>query len=238
MKIVVMAPTYNERENIVELVQQLHENIPRALVLIVDDSSPDGTFQEVKKMMKKDKRLRLLFRDRSIKGRGWAGRDGFVKSLAMGADIVVEMDADLSHQPKYIPALVSPILQGKADVVIGSRYISGGKDMDRPLHRQLTSNLAKKYLKFVLGLKAADPTSGFRAFSKEALKKIDVHSLKARDPFTVSEILYRCYQAGLSVREVPIEFVDRTQGTSKLSLSTLLNYLGKALRLRLGLKYE
>ena len=188
--------------------------------------------------MKKDKRLHLLLRDRSIKGRGWAGRDGFVKALAMGANLVVEMDGDLSHQPKFIPALVAPLLKGEADVVIGSRYVPGGKDMDRPFHRQLTSNLAKLYLKLVLSLRAADPTSGFRAFTKTTLQTIRVETLKARDPFTVSEILFRCYRLGLRVKEVPIEFVDRTQGTSKLALPTLLKYLGKALLLRLGLGFE
>jgi dolichol-phosphate mannosyltransferase len=238
MKIIVMVPTYNERANVGTLIQRIHQSVPQAQVLIVDDSSPDGTFREVEKLAKKDRKLRLLLRDRSVKGRGWAGRDGFVKALALGADVVVEMDADLSHQPKYIPSLVKPILTGQADAVIGSRYIPGGRDMDRPFHRQMTSNFAKQYLRLVLGLKAADPTSGYRAFSKGALRKIQVGTLKARDPFTVSEILYRCYQAGLRIQEVPIVFVDRTRGTSKLGLSTLLKYLGKALRLRLGLPYE
>jgi len=229
-----MVPTYNERANVGKLVKALHESAPQAQILIVDDSSPDGTFKEVQKLMRKDKRLHLLLRDRSVKGRGWAGRDGFVKALAMGAGLVVEMDADLSHQPKFIPALLAPIQSGGAEVVIGSRYIPGGKDMDRPFHRQLTSNLAKRYLKLVLGLKAADPTSGFRAFSKDALKKIKVETLTARDPFTVSEILFRCYRSRLKVVEVPIEFIDRTSGTSKLEFGTLLKYLAKALALRWG----
>ena len=238
MKTIIMVPTYNERANVRELVKQIHKSAPRALVLIVDDSSPDGTYEEVRKMAKKDKRLRLLLRDRSVKGRGWAGRDGFLKAVGMGADIVVEMDADLSHQPKFIPALTAPLSSGRTDVVIGSRYMPGGKDMDRPFHRRLTSNLAKRYLKFVLGLKAADPTSGFRAFTRGALVAIKAETLKARDPFTVSEILYRCYRSGLRIQEVPIEFVDRTQGSSKLGLATLLKYLGKALRLRLGMDFE
>ena len=233
MKTIIVVPTYNERANLGPLVKLLHKSVPKAEVLIVDDSSPDGTYLETQKLMKKDKRLRLLLRDRSIKGRGWAGRDGFVKALSMGASIVVEMDADLSHQPKFIPALLQPILSKEADVVIGSRYIRGGKDMDRPLHRQLTSQFAKQYLKFVLGLWVKDPTSGFRAFSKEALQKIQVRSLKARDPFTVSEILFRCFRASLRVKEVPIEFIDRTQGESKLGLWTLVKYLGRALVLRL-----
>jgi len=234
LKTVIMVPTYNEKANIAELVKLLHKSVPQAQVLVVDDSSPDGTYNEVKKLMKKDKKLHLLLRDRSIKGRGWAGRDGFVKALAMGADAVVEMDADLSHQPKYIPSMLKPLAVKEADVVIGSRYMEGGKDMDRPFHRQWTSNFARYYLKFVLGLPPKDPTSGFRVFSKGALKSIKVETLTARDPFTVSEILYRCSRAKLRIKEVPIEFIDRTRGESKLQLTTLLKYLGRALLLRLG----
>ena len=232
MKITAMVPTYNERANIGALVRLIHRDAPGVQVLVVDDTSPDGTSDEVRRLAKKDKKLRLLQRDRAVKGRGWAGRDGFVRALKLGADIVVEMDADLSHQPKYIKRMTAPILAGKADVVIGSRYIPGGKDMDRPLHRQMTSNFARYYLKFVLGLGPKDPTSGFRAFSKKALKAIRVETLQARDPFTVSEILFRCTRAGLRIQESPIEFIDRTQGESKLGLSTLLKYLGRALALR------
>ena len=234
MKTIIMVPTYNERTNIGELVKLLHKSVPHAKVLVVDDTSPDGTFEEVKKLMKKDKKLHLLLRDRSIKGRGWAGRDGFVKALSMGADAVVEMDADLSHQPHFIPAMLKPLALKEADVIIGSRYMPGGKDMNRPFHRQWTSNFARYYLKFVLDLKPKDPTSGFRAFSKEALQKIKVETLRARDPFTVSEILYRCSRAKLRIKEVPIEFIDRTRGESKLQFTTLLKYLSRALLLRLG----
>jgi len=228
-----MVPTYNERSNIRELVAGLHRHAPRATVLVVDDSSPDGTYQEVRRMMARDKRLKLLLRDRSVKGRGWAGRDGFLEALRLKADAVVEMDADLSHQPKHLPALLSPVLRGRADVVLGSRYVEGGKDIDRPLHRRLVSGFARRYLKWVLGLKAKDPSTGYRVYSRGALEAISVATLQARDPFTVSEILYRCSRAGLRVVEVPIVFMDRTRGESKLGLATLLKYLGRALKLRL-----
>jgi dolichol-phosphate mannosyltransferase len=234
MKTVIVVPTYNEKANVPQLVKLLHKSVPQAQILIVDDSSPDKTYEVVRKLMKKDKKLHLLLRDRSVKGRGWAGRDGFVQALKMDADMVVEMDADLSHQPKFIPSMLEPIVKGKADVVLGSRYMEGGKDMDRPFYRQMTSGFAKYYLKFVLGLRAKDPTSGFRAYSKNALRKIRAQTLTARDPFTVSEILYRCYRAKLRVVERPIEFIDRTQGESKLGLTTLLKYLARALVLRLG----
>jgi dolichol-phosphate mannosyltransferase len=234
MKTVIVVPTYNEKANIKQLIKLIHKSVPAAQVLVVDDSSPDKTYELVLELKKRDKKLNLLLRDRSVKGRGWAGRDGFVKALAMGADVVVEMDADLSHQPKYIPALVKPIVAGEADVVLGSRYMAGGKDIDRPFYRKITSNFAKNYLKVVLGLKAQDPTSGFRAYSKNALAKIKVKTLAARDPFTVSEILYRCYRAKLKIKETPIVFIDRTQGESKLQIMTLVKYLARALVLRLG----
>ena len=233
-----MVPTYNEKANLADLVSLLHQSVPEADVLIVDDTSPDGTSEETARMAKTDLKLHLLQRDRAVKGRGWAGRDGFVKALDMGAEAVVEMDGDLSHQPKFIPALLKPLEEKQADVVLGSRYMPGGKDVDRPFHRQAVSSLAKQYLKLVLGLKAQDPTSGFRAFSRDALLKIKASTLTARDPFTVSEILFRCYRAGLTVKEVPIEFVDRTKGESKLGLSTLLKYLGRALLLRIQPRFK
>ncbi len=233
MKTIIMVPTFNERQNIGELVRLLHESVSDAEILAVDDSSPDGTYEEVQRLQKKDVKLHLLLRERSVKGRGWAGRDGFRRSLFMGADFVVEMDADLSHQPKFVPDLLAPLKSKEADVVIGSRYIPGGKDLERPFHRQLTSNFAKLYLKWILGLRVQDPTSGFRAFTREALQKIKVDSLRARDPFTISEILFRCFRAKLRIVEIPIEFVDRAKGASKLHLITLLQYLGKALALRI-----
>lgn len=234
MKTVIVVPTYNEKANIAQLIKLIHRSVPAAQVLVVDDSSPDKTYELVNSLKKKDKKLHLLLRDRSVKGRGWAGRDGFVQALKMGADVVVEMDADLSHQPKYIPSMIQLIVAGEADVVLGSRYMPGGKDIDRPFYRQMTSNFAKNYLKVVLGLKAQDPTSGFRAYSKDALNRIKVKTLTARDPFTVSEILYRCYRAKLNIKESPIVFIDRTMGESKLQLTTLLKYLARALVLRLG----
>jgi dolichol-phosphate mannosyltransferase len=238
VKTVVMVPTYNEKANLPDLVSLLHQSVPEAEILIVDDTSPDGTSEETARMAQADSRLHLLQRDRAVKGRGWAGRDGFVRALEMGAEAVVEMDGDLSHQPKFIPELLKPLQDRTADVVLGSRYIPGGKDVNRPFHRQATSALAKQYLKLVLGLRAQDPTSGFRSFSREALLKIQASTLSARDPFTVSEILFRCYRAGLRVHEVPIEFVDRAKGESKLGLSTLLKYLGRALWLRLHPRFK
>jgi dolichol-phosphate mannosyltransferase len=232
MKIVVMVPTYNETMNLPELVKRLHKNVPKALVLVVDDSSPDGTSDLVRKMAKTDKRLKLLQRPREIKGRGWAGRDGFLEAVRLKADIVVEMDADLSHPPEVVSSMIQPLEKREADAVLASRFVPGGEDQDRPWYRQWVSVAARTYLRVVLGVRAQDPTSGFRAYTRDALKRIDVQSLKARDPFTVTEILYRCHRAGLKMAEVPYSFLDRKKGESKLEPGTLLKYLARVLALR------
>jgi len=229
-----MVPTYNERENVADLVKGIHRALPRAQVLIVDDSSPDGTADEVRRLMNRDRNLRPPLRPGVQNAGGWAGGDGFLEAIRLGADVVIEMDADLSHDPVHLPSILAPLKAGGADVVLGSRFVPGGRDADRPWYRQVVSRFARQYLSWVLGFRAKDPSSGYRAFTKTALSAIRTATLASRDPFIVSEMLYRCYRAGLRVAEVPIVFVDRTRGTSKLGLSTLLKYLIKALKLRLG----
>jgi dolichol-phosphate mannosyltransferase len=234
MKTVIMVPTYNETLNLHELVERLHQSVPSAVVLIVDDSSPDGTSDLVRDMKRTDDRLELLSRPREQKGRGWAGRDGFVEAIRLGAEAVVEMDADLSHPPEVIPAMLLPLEKNEADAVIASRFVAGGADEDRSRARQWVSIGARAYLRIVLGVRTQDPTSGFRAYSRSALERIDVASLTARDPFTVTEILYRCHRAGLRIAEVPYSFVDRKKGESKLQPGTLLKYLARVVALRLA----
>jgi dolichol-phosphate mannosyltransferase len=181
-------------------------------------------------MSQKDKRVHLLLRKEN-KGRGWAGIDGFKKALEMGADYVVEMDGDHSHAPRYIPDFMRN--SDGYDIVVGSRYIAGGKDEARSFVRKMISAFARNYLAFVLGVSLADPTSGFRCFSRAALEKILPH-LKARDPFIVSEVLYYSKKAGLKFKEVPIEFMSRVAGTSKLQATTLLKYLIRVWKLKLA----
>ena len=233
MATVIVTPTYDEAMNVAELVLRIRRSVPEALILVVDDSSPDGTGDLVHEMMSSDPKLRLLRRPSDSRGRGWAGRDGMVEALRLGADAVVEMDADLSHPPELIPALLAPLAQGEADVCSASRFVPGGADQDRPWTRRCISMGARSYLRLVLGVRTQDPTSGFRAYTKAALARIDVASLKARDPFTVTEILYRCHRAGLRIKEVPFAFVDRKKGKSKLKAGMLINYLARVLKLRL-----
>lgn len=229
----LVVPTYNERENVDALVASVAAALPEAHVLFVDDSSPDGTADRVKSIQRRRPSVRLLLRPRAVRGRGWAGRDGFIEALRRGAMYVVEMDGDLSHDPSYLPGLLAPLKRGEADLVLGSRYVPGGKDLDRPWYRSLLSRIAKGFLNLVLGLRVNDPTSGYRAYTRGALERLDPGSLRARDPFCVTEILYRARRAGLRVVEAPVVFSDRKRGASKLGPGVLVPYLLRAIRLRL-----
>jgi len=230
MDIVAMVPTYNEAGNIKALTTELCA-LPLDLhVLVVDDNSPDGTGKIVDDIAKLNDKVQLLNR-MERRGRGWAGIDGFKKAMEMGASYVVEMDGDLSHAPKYISRLREALKAPGFDVAVGSRYISGGKDEHRTLIRRLVSSFARIYLSLALGIKIKDPTSGFRIFSRHALEKI-LPNLSSRDPFIVTEILYYLKKNNLSVVEVPIEFMPRGMGESKLKPATLLKYLLRVVKLR------
>jgi len=229
MKTIAVIPTYNEAGNIKHIIEHILALPLDISVLVVDDFSPDGTHEIVAKLAAHDKRVNLLNRKEN-RGRGWAGIDGFKLALELGADLIVEMDGDMSHSPKFIPAFVKAI--GDADMVIGSRYVAGGKDEQRTFVRSVISGFARGYLSLSLGLKIADPTSGFRMFKRSALEKIVPH-LKARDPFIVTEVLHYAKKYRLKIKEVPIEFMARGAGTSKLKPTTLLKYLFRVWGLKL-----
>lgn len=229
MKIIAVIPTYNEAGNIKHLIEMILALPLDMHVLVVDDFSPDGTHRIVEEMTKKDKRVNLLNRKEN-RGRGWAGIDGFRVALELGADLIVEMDGDMSHSPKFIPKFVEAL--GDADMVIGSRYVEGGRDEQRTFVRSVISGFARGYLSLALGLRIYDPTSGFRLFRRSALEKILPH-LKARDPFIVTEVLHYAKKYRLKIREVPIEFMARGAGASKLKPSTLVKYLFRVWGLKL-----
>jgi dolichol-phosphate mannosyltransferase len=229
MKTVVMVPTYNESSNIKLVIGEILNCGANADVLIVDDMSPDGTYKIVEEISKTNNKVHLLLR-KERKGRGYAGKDGFLKALDMKADYIVEMDGDGSHSPKYIPEFLKTI--ENCDVVIGSRYINGGKDEERSILRQIVSNFSRRYLSFVLGVKIQDPTSGYRMFKRSALAKFAAE-LTASDPFIVTEVLYKIKENNLKVKEYPIIFLARFPGKSKLRPVTLITYLFKVLKLKL-----
>ena len=229
MKITCIIPTYNEAENIRDLVNEILELRSDIEVLVVDDDSPDGTWKIVKEITEKNKRVHLLHRTKN-KGRGYSGRAGFRWCLDNGADAVVEMDADFSHQPKYIPALINGLRN--ADMVLGSRRVKGGKDLREGTGRKILTFLANLYIRILLGVKVKDCNSGFKVYTRDALEKINVNKLFAQGPLTVQEILYRAKLAKLKIMEVPIEFIEREIGETKLDMNRILQGYFGVLKLR------
>lgn len=225
-KTIVTVPTYNEGLNIAPLLEELlATGVPGLEVLVIDDDSPDGTWRIVDEMGRRDTRIHLL-RRLGERGRGTAGVAGFKRALDLGADHIFEMDADFSHQPRYLGAMASVLMQNEADVVIGSRYVRGGKDFDRGATRRWISTGARNYIRLVLGLTGVeDVTSGFRGFTRRALEAIEVTTLTSQGPSIVSEILFRASRRKLRMREIPIEFIDRRHGSSTLTTRILIDNL-------------
>jgi dolichol-phosphate mannosyltransferase len=222
VRALAVIPTYNEAENIEPLVQRILAQGPDVEVVIVDDGSPDRTGEIADRLAADSDRVHVIHRN-GPRGRGVAGRDGFLWAVQRGdVDCVIEMDGDLSHDPDYIPQMVEALEH--ADVVIGSRYIPGGGNVKRKWYRVLTSELAAIYTRLVLGVWGiGDPNSGYRCFRREVLAGIDLETLQSRGPSIVSEVLARC--RGYRIREIPIVFVDRVGGRSKLHPGTLLTTL-------------
>jgi dolichol-phosphate mannosyltransferase len=224
-----MLPTYNEAANIGPLIAAIHRAVPEAVVVVVDDDSPDGTWKIVEALAARDGRVRLMHRTEK-RGRGYAGAAGFRFCLERGFDPIVEMDADFSHDPAHLPELIAA--SREADVVIGSRGVAGGGESGRGLLRRLITSGARLYLRWMLGVREVkDPTSGYRCFTREALRRIDPYTLAAPGPAIVSEVLFRC--RALRIREVPIRFRNRAEGESKFGLRAILESLLTALKLRL-----
>ena len=230
MKTYVMIPTYNERENIENLIGEiLNLKISDLHVVVVDDNSPDGTSEIVKNLSKEHPEVELLLRTTG-RGRGSAGIAGFKYALERGADCVVEMDADFSHHPKYIPSFLEAIQE--ADMVIGSRSVAGGKDVNRGIVRRVITFLASVYVKMLLGLKIKDVSSGYRCFKRKVLEAIELDSMISTGPSIVSEVFYRAHLKGFSIKEIPIEFADRTHGQTKLNYSILIKTLLMVLKFK------
>lgn len=228
-KVVVMIPTYNEAENISALLDEILAISPGSEIVVVDDDSPDGTWQIVSNKAETEKRIHLLHRTKD-RGRGKAGIYGFRYALDNGADYIIEMDGDFSHDPRFIPSLIDAARD--ADLVLGSRYVKRGEDC-RGFIRRIVSRLAGLYIRLILGILVKDPTSGYRCFKREILEDINLDSLKAGDPFIVTEVLYKCHKERARIKEIPIVFKDREKGVSKLGPRTLFANLWKVLRLRL-----
>ena len=230
---IVTVPTYNERENIGLLLDALLDlGLPGLEVLVIDDSSPDGTAEVVRSVAARRPGVHLMVRA-GQRGRGTAGIAGFQKALEMGADFVFEMDADFSHDPKYLPGLLAVLEKGEAQVAVGSRYIPGGKDAGRPLARRVISEVARRYTRGILGLSVEDVTSGYRGFARDVLAAVELSTFTSTGPSIVQELMFRAHVKGFRMKELPIEFVDRTRGQSTLTLRILVQSLLFVPRLRL-----
>jgi len=227
-KAVVMIPTYNERENIEDLIREILalESDLELCVLVADDNSPDGTGQIVTRMSQKDHRIHALIRTKR-RGRGTGGIDGFREALKLRPDYIVEMDGDFSHQPKFIPSLLAEA--ENYDCVIGSRFVKGGKDQNRHIGRRLITFLARKFIRHQFRVPVQDVSSGFRCFKARVLKMVDLDDCISIGPSIVLEILYKAHLLDFTMTEVPITFVDRTRGKTKLNLIILMDTLLMAL---------
>ena len=232
-RVVAMLPTYNEAENVRELVGAILALGPRYEVLVVDDDSPDGTWRIVAELEREEPSRVRLVRRTGARGRGSAGVRGFGEALALGACLVVEMDGDWSHHPRFIPALVAAA-EGEpgADVVVGSRLVAGGGEVGRSRWRSWITRGANLYLRLVLGLELRDCTSGFRVFRRRALEAIDLEALASNGPAIVQEVLMACKRAGCRFAEVPIVFEERRAGRSTFSPTVALTGLWAAVRFR------
>jgi dolichol-phosphate mannosyltransferase len=213
-RVVVLIPTYNERENLRWIVERLRAAVPHADVLVVDDGSPDGTGALADELAEEDPQVTVLHRDEKA-GLGAAYLHGFSVALGRGYDVVCEMDADGSHQPEQLPRLLDA-LHG-ADLVLGSRWVPGGSVVNWAPSRKALSVGGNIYARLLLGVPVRDLTGGFRAFRRTTLEKIDLTTVRSVGYCFQTDLAWRTVQAGLRVREVPIEFVERVRGESKMN---------------------
>jgi len=216
VKPLIVLPTYNEAENIVEVLDRIREAVPEADVLVVDDGSPDGTADLADEWGRSHAGGLSVLRRASKSGLGSAYRTGFAQGLALGYDALIEMDSDLQHDPAALPSLISAVESG-ADLAIGSRYVPGGAIPDWPKYREYLSRGGSLYARLLLGLQVRDATAGFRCYAAPMLSRIDLDAVTADGYGFQIEMAYAVARRGGRIVEVPIRFTDRVRGTSKMS---------------------
>ncbi len=225
----IVVPTYNEKQNIERLISTLLEAGPDVHVLIVDDNSPDRTAECVEAIASKNPRVRLIKRPRKM-GLGTAYITGFKYALEHGADIVIQMDADFSHDPRYITDFREAIEEN--DIVIGSRYVNGVNVVNWPMDRLLLSYFANSYTRVITGLPIRDATSGFKCFRREVLESINLGEIISDGYCFQIEMTFRAWRKGFRLAEIPIVFVERHSGTSKMSKHIIWEAIWKVWWLR------
>lgn len=235
-RILVVIPTFNEAQTLPGTLARLRSAVPQADVLVVDDASPDGTGDLADAAAERDPAVHVLHRG-AKGGLGAAYVAGFQWGLPRGYDVVVEMDADGSHQPEELPSLLDELTRG-ADLVIGSRWVPGGRVQNWPVHRLWLSRGGNTYTRVMLGLPVRDATAGFRAYRAEALERIPLADVASQGYCFQVDMAWRVHLAGGRISEVPICFVERSMGTSKMSrqivVEALVRVTAWGLRARLG----
>ena len=231
MKAIVVVPTFNERDNVIRLAGAILAQHQSLGILFVDDNSPDGTGALINDLVASNSRIHVIHRAGKL-GLGSAYREGFRVALEMGADYIIEMDADFSHDAVVLPVFLDTITT--CDLVIGSRYLNGVSVVNWPIRRLILSYFASVYTRFVTGLKIMDCTSGFKCFRRETIESIDMESVKSDGYSFQIEMNYRCDELGLHIVEVPIIFIDRHVGSSKMSRKIVREAIFMVWKLRLG----
>ena len=232
-KTIIVLPTYNEAENVPLISAQIAASLPYADVMIVDDNSPDGTAESAERFFASDARYvgYLVVRRTGPRGLGRAYRDGFRRAMDAGYERIVQMDADLSHDPMYLPTLLQA--SNIAGLVIGSRYCPGGRVRNWPANRVRLSRFANWYVRKVAQIPVADATAGFRCWTLAALEAVQVSSLRSEGYSFQVEMSHRACRAGVQIVETPITFTDRQFGRSKISRAVLIESLLVPWKLRL-----
>lgn len=225
MHAVVVVPTYQEAPNVERFMRTVRDVAPQVDLIVVDDNSPDGTGEIADKVSEELGRAKVLHRPGKA-GLGAAYRQGFRTAIDSGYDVIIQMDCDFSHDPRVISTLLGLISDG-ADCAIGSRYVPGGSTPGWPLHRRLLSRWGNRYTAFVLKLPIRDTTGGFRAYRSSTLEAIDIDGTKANGYAFQNETAFRMVHGGLDLRETPITFVDREEGTSKMSVKIMAESMAR-----------
>jgi dolichol-phosphate mannosyltransferase len=226
-RVVIVMPTYNERQNLEIMASRVREAVPDADLLVVDDNSPDGTGDLADKLAEKDPHVQVMHRTEKA-GLGRAYVAGFTWALEGGYDLIVEMDADGSHRPEDLPKLLAAADQ--ADAVIGSRYVPGGTVVNWPKSREFLSKGANIYNRIMLGVRVRDATGGFRVYRSATLRKIDLGGIESAGYCFQIDMTLRVLQAGMEIKEVPITFVERERGASKMSNTVIIEAFTRVAR--------
>jgi dolichol-phosphate mannosyltransferase len=226
-RVVIVMPTYNERQNLEIMASRIREAVPDADLLVVDDNSPDGTGDLADKLAEKDPHVQVMHRTEKA-GLGRAYVAGFTWALEGGYDLIVEMDADGSHRPEDLPKLLAAVDQ--ADAVIGSRYVPGGTVVNWPKSREFLSKGANIYNRIMLGVRVRDATGGFRVYRAATLRKIDLNGIESAGYCFQIDMTLRVLQGGMEIKEVPITFVERERGASKMSNTVIIEAFTRVAR--------